>query len=45
MISHFNISRVLAATDMLDLANQYVKMRKAGVQWSGNCLLYTSRCV
>ena len=37
MISHFNISRVLAATDMLDLANQYVKMRKAGVQWSGNC--------
>jgi DNA primase len=43
VISHFNISRVLAATDMLDLANSYATrpMRKVGAQWVGLCFFHT----
>jgi DNA primase len=39
VISHSVISRVLAATDMLDLANSYSPkpLKKVGAQWVGPC--------
>ena len=45
MISHFNIGRVLAATDMLDLANSYSSkpLRKVGAQWVGLCFFHSER--
>ena len=45
MISHFNISRVLAATDVLDLANSYAAkpLRKVGAQWVGLCPFHPER--
>lgn len=45
MISHFNISRVLAAVDMLDLANSYSEkpLRKVGAQFVGLCPFHQER--
>jgi DNA primase len=45
VISHFNISRVLAATDMLDLANSYATkpLKKVGAQWVGSCPFHSEK--
>jgi DNA primase len=45
MISHANIGRVLAATDMLDLANSYSEkpLKKVGAQWVGLCPLHAEK--
>ena len=45
MISHFNISRVIAATDMLDLANSYAvkPLRKVGAQFVGLCFFHSEK--
>src|SRR5208337_819571 len=45
MISHFNISRVISSTDMLDLANQYAAkpLRKVGAQWVGLCPFHSEK--
>jgi len=45
MISHTNIGRVLAATDMLDLANSYSAkpLKKVGSQWVGLCPFHSEK--
>jgi DNA primase len=45
MIPRFNISQVLEAVDMLELANQYAAkpLRKVGAQFFGNCFFHQER--